>query len=190
MTESRRLIFHCGFKCKVFSGGKKLIRKECGFVFRYFLGVFCLKRFCKSAINQLLVWSTRQFVAVFDRNTLRLFLELANRDVVWVMEISLTTCCSWKSAVAIWDRGLCVCFLPSIRSNEKNRFNVEQKNSENLKNNIEKFFLFFKTYASKTLVTLSSNFDVDESKVFFRNWKMKFSSDHRRLETSWHSSHF
>jgi hypothetical protein len=94
VTESRRLIFHCGFKCKVFSGGKKLIRKECGFVFRSFLGVFCLKRFCKSAVNQLLVWSTRQFVAVFDRNTLRLFLELANRDVVWVMEISLTTCCS------------------------------------------------------------------------------------------------
>jgi len=53
--------------------------------------------------------------------------------------------------------------------NEKNRFNVEQKKSENFKNNIEKFFLFFKTYASKTLGNLSSDFDVDENRLFFRN---------------------
>ena len=57
----------------------------------------------------------------------------------------------------------------SIRLNEKNRFNVEQKKSENFKNNIEKFFLFFKTYESKTLGNLSSDFDLDENRLFFRN---------------------
>jgi hypothetical protein len=56
--------------------------------------------------------------------------------------------------------------------NEKNRFNVEQKKSENLKNNIEKFFLFFKTYESKLLGTLRSKFNIGKSKLFFS--KLKF----------------
>lgn len=67
------------------------------------------------------------------------------------------------------ERTVQVCFLTSIRLIEKNRFNVEEKKSENLKNNIEKFFLFFKTYESKTLVNLSSDFEIDESRLFFRN---------------------
>ena len=94
VTKLRCWIFLCGFKCKVFSGEKKLIRKEYGFVFRSFSRVFCLKHFCKSAVNQLLIWLTRQFVAVSERNTLRLFLEIGNRDVVWVAGVSLTTRCS------------------------------------------------------------------------------------------------
>jgi len=56
--------------------------------------------------------------------------------------------------------------------NEKNKFNVEQKKPENLKNNIEKFFLFFKTDDSKMLGTLKSDFNVDEGRLFLS--KLKF----------------
>ena len=72
----------------------------------------------------------------------------------------------------VFRRSVYVCFTTSISLNEKNRFNVEQKKSENLKNNIEKFFLFFKTDDSKTLGTLRSDFNVDEGRLFLS--KLKF----------------
>lgn len=176
--------------CKLFSVAGKLNRSERSFVFCSFSSVLCRKRFFKTVPMQLLVWSTGQFVSCWETLSCSKLLWMTDCCFAWLVKTTLTTGCSWKWKGLVLKRSVHVCFLTSIRLNEKNRFNVEQKKSENFKNNIEKFFLFFKTYASKTLGNLSSNFGVDENRLFFRNWNLKLSSDHRRLETSWHSSHF